>query len=78
MLTDTNAKYIILGKVSDARLRPIDITAINGISDQSLITHGLLKKKGGAIRGICRGRAVGLEKPDPVKQAFINDGPGLY
>ncbi len=53
MLTDTNAKYNILGNVSDAPLRPADITAINGMSDrtarrhfQSLTSHGLLKKKG--------------------------------
>lgn len=54
MLTDTNAKYNILGIMSDAPLRPADITAINGLSDrtarrhfQSLISFGLLKKKGG-------------------------------
>jgi hypothetical protein len=52
-LTDTNAKYTILGIVSDAPLRPADITAINAMSDRtarrhfrSLTTLGLLKKKG--------------------------------
>lgn len=61
MLTDTNAKDNILGKVADPQpslgdvtvIRPADITAINGTSNrtarrhlQSLHTLGLLMKKG--------------------------------